>query len=78
MKEQGQTAETVLKQFDELYRKYKYMEANLIEKRKRYRERERDHTYTLANYRPRNQRERERENCKFESFISIFSMWGKL
>lgn len=37
MKQQGSSsAETVIKQFDELYRKYKFMEANLTQKKKRY------------------------------------------
>ncbi len=36
MKEQGHSsAEAVLKQFDELYRKYKFMEVNLMQKKKR-------------------------------------------
>jgi hypothetical protein len=30
------SAEAVIKQFDELYRKYKFMEANLTQKKKRY------------------------------------------
>ena len=37
MKEPGNsTAEVVMKRFDELYRKYKFMEANLIQKKKRF------------------------------------------
>ena len=36
MKEQGNSsAEVVIKQFDELYRKYKFLEANLTQKKKR-------------------------------------------
>lgn len=36
MKEQGHSsAEAVIKQFDELYKKYKFMEANLTQKKKR-------------------------------------------
>ena len=33
------SAEVVLKRFDEQHTKYKFMEANLIEKKKRYRSR---------------------------------------
>ena len=36
MKEPGNTsAEVVLKKFDELYRKYRFMEVNLVQKKKR-------------------------------------------
>lgn len=36
MQEPGnESAEVVMKRFDELYRKYKFMEANLVHKKKR-------------------------------------------
>ncbi len=37
MKEPGNTsAEVVMKKFDELYKKYKFMESNLTQKKKRW------------------------------------------